>query len=231
MLVPSLWKTDQNKCDPEHPEAARQQAGPGSTAPHPAGTVPDERQGIAGQQEESPTTFEKFKQAMADFYGRLAGHAVEKDLADYSEVYGEILLGMHRDMERHQALINEHDQNMRQGVARVSEVQAQLSQAVAKAEEARKNACSLSEQAESAALAAAVSAKELKKHLDETKAFVLEARREWQALLATVDSQRDEIRTLDLTLKRFRARVKWSTAALALVVIIGGLAWMVHFFR
>ena len=32
-----------------------------------------------------------------EFIDRLTGAKTEKDLAQYSEVYGEILLGMHRD--------------------------------------------------------------------------------------------------------------------------------------
>jgi chromosome segregation ATPase len=191
-----------------------------------------------------------------EFIDRLTGAKTEKDLAQYSEVYGEILLGMHRDMERHRTLIKEHDQNMRQGVARVIGVEAELrrrfdelSRAVTQAEAHSKNASRFSEQAKSAALAAGASAKESKEELDKTKEFLNEVQRKWQALLSMVESQREEVRTMDSTIKRlaerqrdeirvlelifqrFRARVMWSSAAIALVVIIGGLVWMIHFFR
>jgi chromosome segregation ATPase len=172
------------------------------------------------------------------FIDRLTGAKIEKELAQYSDVYGEILLGMHRDMERHQTLIKEHDQNMRQGVAHVIGVEAdikrrfdELSQAVTQAEAHSKNASRFSEQAKSAALAAGGSANESKEELEKTKEFLNEVQRKWQALLSMVESQGEEIRTLDLTFKRFRTRVIWSSIAVALVVIIEGLAWIIHFSR
>ena len=166
-----------------------------------------------------------------EFIDRLTGAKIEKDLAQYSETYGEILLGMHADMERHQTLIKEHDQNMREGVARVIQVQSQLSQAVTQAEADSKNASRFSEQAKSAALAAGGSAKESKEELEKAREFFNEVQQKWQALLPMVESQREEIRTLDLIFKRFRTRVMWSSAAVALVVVVGGLAWIIHFFR
>lgn len=190
------------------------------------------------------------------FIDLLTGAKTEKDLAQYSEVYGEILLGMHRDLERHQTLIKEHDLNMRQGVGRVIGVEAELknrldelSQAVTQAEAHSNNAFRFSEQAKSAALAAGGSAKESEGHTEETKEFLNEVQQKWQALLSIVEtqkheirtmdatfkgmveSQRDEISALDLALKRFRTWVVWSSGAVALAVTIGGLAWMIHFFR
>src|SRR5208283_4922286 len=114
------------------------------------------------------------------------------------------VLDMQRDMERHQTLIKEHDQNMRQGVARVIGVEAELkrrfddlSQAVAQAEAHSKNASCFSEQAKSAALAAGGSAKESKEELEKTKGFLNEVQGKWQVLLSMVETQREEIRTLD----------------------------------
>ena len=188
----------------------------------------------------------KWSKATADQW---SGRATEQKLVEYSEIYGDILLGMHRDMERHQTLIKQHDQNMRQGVARVIQVQAQLSQAVTQAEAHTKNASRFSEEAKSAALAAGLSAKESKGELEKSREFLNAVERKWQALSSTVEGQREQIRTLDSALKRseerhsedirnldlgfkrFRTRVMWSSAAAALVVIIGGLAWIIHFFR
>ena len=121
----------------------------------------------------------KIKEKSEQIIDGVSGHATEVKVTQYSEVYGEILLGMHRDMERHQTLIKQHDQNMRQGVARVIQVQAQLSQAVTQAEAHTKNASRFSEEAKSAALAAGLSAKESKGELEKSREFLNAVERKW----------------------------------------------------
>jgi hypothetical protein len=161
----------------------------------------------------------------------LTGVKIEKKLTEYSEVYGEILVGMHREMEHHRTLIREHDENMRQGVAYVNQAQAQVSQAVIQAEAHSKDASHHSELAASAALAADGYAKECKQELEKTKEFASDVQRKWQELLLKVEGLNQELHTLTLTFKRFRTRVIWSSAAIAVVAIIGGLAWMIHCIR
>ena len=111
------------------------------------------------------------KKGSGEFCGRLTGHAIAKKVTQYSETYGEILLGMHRDMEKS------------------------------------------------------------KVEIEKTKECLNEVQQKGQALLLMVENQRDEISSLGLTFKQFRTRVMWSSACMGLGVMIGGLAWMIHFFR
>ncbi len=107
------------------------------------------------------------------FFDRLTGANIEKNLAQYSEVYGEILLGMHRDLERHRALIQEHDERMREGLARFGLIQDQMGQAVTKAETHSENASRFCEAAKSAAVFADGTAKQSKEELDKAKGFLM----------------------------------------------------------
>jgi uncharacterized coiled-coil DUF342 family protein len=141
-----LGETYCNECDPERQEATRQQG-------------------------EARTMWQGIKKGSTEFYGRLTGHAIEQKVAQYSETYGEILLGMHRDMEKS------------------------------------------------------------KVEIEKTKELLNEVQQKGQALMSMVENQRDQIRSLDLALKQFRTRVMWSSAAAGLIVIVGGLAWMIHFFK
>ena len=166
-----------------------------------------------------------------EIFDRLTGAKTEKDLAEYSEVYGEVLLGMHRDLERHRTLINAHDENMRQGIARVTHAEGQLSNALAKAEADSQDALRFSEQAKASALAADASAKGSRADLEKATGLLDDAQQRWQALLSKVENQASEIRALALAFQRFRTRMMWSTGAVSLAVIIGGLAWILHFFR
>lgn len=49
----------------------------------------------------------KLSGAVADTRDRLTGRAVEEKLDEYSEVYGEVLLGMHREIQAHKDLIRD----------------------------------------------------------------------------------------------------------------------------
>jgi hypothetical protein len=40
------------------------------------------------------------------FLDRMTGRSVEKKLVEYSDIYGEILLGMHRDLEDHKRQVD-----------------------------------------------------------------------------------------------------------------------------
>jgi hypothetical protein len=171
------------------------------------------------------------------FIDRLTGANIEKELAQYSEVYGEILLGIHRDMERHQAVITQHDQDMRLRLSHLKQLEVniatkftELNQAVIQAEAHTKGAYRFSEEAKSAALAAAMSVKESKEEQEKNKKFLNEVQEMYQTVMPMIESQRDEIQTLSLSFKRFRTVLIWSIATIVILMAIGGLAWKLHFF-
>jgi len=39
-------------------------------------------------------------------FDQITGRGVEKKIAEYADIYGEVLLGMHRDLEDHRRQIN-----------------------------------------------------------------------------------------------------------------------------
>jgi hypothetical protein len=106
-----------------------------------------------------------------------------------------------------------------------------LSNALAKAEADSQDALRFSEQAKASALAADASAKGSRADLEKATGLLDDAQQRWQALLSKVENQASEIRALALAFQRFRTRMMWSTGAVSLAVIIGGLAWILHFFR
>jgi CHASE3 domain sensor protein len=177
------------------------------------------------------------KKRLTDATDRLTGAKIENELAQYSDVYGEILLGMHRDMERHQAVITQHDSDMRQGLSHLKQLEVniakrftELNQAVTQAEEHTKGAYRFSEEAKSAAVVAGGIVKEAKEEQEKNKEFLTEVQKKWQELMPMIENQRDEIHTLSLAFKRFRSLLIWSIATIVLLVVIGGLAWKLHFF-
>jgi hypothetical protein len=52
--------------------------------------------------------------------GRISGKAVEDKIAEYSEVYGEVLLGLHRDLENHSRLLQDCQRRL---VAQAKQIQ------------------------------------------------------------------------------------------------------------
>lgn len=59
------------------------------------------------------------------FFGKLSGKDIEDNLKEYGEIYGEVLLGMHRDIQSHQRLIQDSHQGM---TAMLDEARAILSE-------------------------------------------------------------------------------------------------------
>lgn len=47
-----------------------------------------------------------------DLLRRMSGKAVEDKITEYSEVYGEVLLGLHRDLENHNRLLQDHQRRL-----------------------------------------------------------------------------------------------------------------------
>ena len=41
---------------------------------------------------------------------KISGKAVEEKIGEYSEVYGEVLLGLHKELEKQNTLLEKHDQ-------------------------------------------------------------------------------------------------------------------------
>ena len=41
---------------------------------------------------------------------KISGKTVEEKIEEYSEVYGEILLGLHKELEQHSTLLEKHEQ-------------------------------------------------------------------------------------------------------------------------
>lgn len=58
-------------------------------------------------------------------FRKLSGKDVEDKIKEYSEIYGEVLLGMHRDIQSHQRLIQDSKQGM---TAMLDEARAILSE-------------------------------------------------------------------------------------------------------
>jgi len=63
---------------------------------------------------------------LKDFTGRLSGRTVEEKLAQYSEVYGEVLLGMHRDLEQFRGAVTEHNKNIGAALGHIADVDANV---------------------------------------------------------------------------------------------------------
>ena len=45
-----------------------------------------------------------------NFLKKISGKTVEDKIEEYSEVYGEILLGFHKELEQHSTLLEKHEQ-------------------------------------------------------------------------------------------------------------------------
>ena len=45
-----------------------------------------------------------------NFLDKISGKAVEEKIGEYSEVYGEVLLGLHKELERQNTLLEKHEQ-------------------------------------------------------------------------------------------------------------------------
>ena len=45
-----------------------------------------------------------------NFLNKISGKAVEEKIGEYSEVYGEVLLGLHKELERQNTLLEKHEQ-------------------------------------------------------------------------------------------------------------------------
>ena len=45
-----------------------------------------------------------------NFLNKISGKNVENKIEEYSEVYGEILLGLHKGLEQHSNLLEKHEQ-------------------------------------------------------------------------------------------------------------------------
>ena len=45
-----------------------------------------------------------------NFFKKISGKTVEEKIEEYSEVYGEILLGLHKESEKQNTLLEKHEQ-------------------------------------------------------------------------------------------------------------------------
>jgi hypothetical protein len=55
-----------------------------------------------------------------DFFDKISGKAVEDTVKEYSEVYGEVLLGLNRDLEKQNRLLQDCQQRL---VAQTKQIQ------------------------------------------------------------------------------------------------------------
>ena len=46
------------------------------------------------------------------FFDKISGKAVEEKIGEYSEVYGEVLLGLHKELEKQSTLLEKHEQQL-----------------------------------------------------------------------------------------------------------------------
>ena len=45
-----------------------------------------------------------------NFLDKISGKAVEEKIGEYSEVYGEVLLGLHKELEKQNTLLEKYEQ-------------------------------------------------------------------------------------------------------------------------
>ena len=45
-----------------------------------------------------------------NFFKKISGKTVEEKIEEYSEVYGEILLGLHKELEKQNTILEKHEQ-------------------------------------------------------------------------------------------------------------------------
>ena len=69
---------------------------------------------------------QKLSQKVSETKDRLTGKAVEDKLDEYSEVYGEVLLGMHRDIQAQRTLIHDYRDEMSSFLNEARSVASQL---------------------------------------------------------------------------------------------------------
>ncbi len=141
----------------------------------------------------------------------LSGRAIEDKVSRYSEVYGEILLGMHRDVERLHAIVAEHDRKMQHALAYVARAEAEIGKksemldaAVSQAKHYAESASRLSEAAQSIAT--------------KTQGLIDGLRTEMQAIQ---QSHRASI-------KQFRKYLIAIAVATGVSLISGAALWITH---
>ncbi len=69
-----------------------------------------------------------FKESIADTLGKISGKNIEDKISEYSEIYGEILLGMNREIETDRRLIRESRAEMDQIFQQTKNIQASISE-------------------------------------------------------------------------------------------------------
>ena len=57
-----------------------------------------------------------------NFLDKISGKAVEEKIGEYSEVYGEVLLGLHKELEKQSTLLEKHEQQFNSQVRLKSQV-------------------------------------------------------------------------------------------------------------
>lgn len=62
------------------------------------------------------------------FFGKLSGKDVEDKIKEYGEIYGEVLFGMHRNIQSQQKLIHDYRQEMTTMLTEAKAIQTEMRQ-------------------------------------------------------------------------------------------------------
>jgi exonuclease VII large subunit len=65
------------------------------------------------------------------FWGTFTGATVQNKVNEYTEVYGEVLLGLHRDLQRQQDVLQEHQRRLDAYNQRIQKLEATSADALA----------------------------------------------------------------------------------------------------
>ncbi|MFZ0683977.1 MAG: hypothetical protein WAM89_00410 [Terriglobales bacterium] len=171
-----------------------------------------------------------------DFTGRLSGRSTEEKVVQYSEVYGEVLLGMHREIERFRSVVNEDSRNVKTALTHIADVDtdvtkkaAELGAALAQTKEYSERAYRFCEAAQSSAAALENSLEKAHSDARATRNLLEALDGNYQTLLTRSEHLQKKLDDMATAIAQLRRRVMWLGATI-IVFVIGGLgAWAVLF--
>ena len=186
--------------------------------------------------------FGRLKGGTKEKFGRLTGRTVEVKVDKYSEIYGEVLLGMHRDLLEHNVTINRYERVMQQGLATVDQVRTEMTEDVAKVEglladtkrckddASKYSATGLmdSQNALKAAASAESAAKRSEKSAMECDTIANKAEEYRRGLVSRVEEQEQQLEKFRSEYRKFRRRVLLVLGSAAALVLIGVITWILH---
>lgn len=183
---------------------------------------------------------------LKDFGKRLTGQSVAEKVSEYSEIYGEVLLGMHRDMQRHNATIAHHASAMQEGLvtlnqrlATLDQTQLELSKNAARTEEVLANAQKCKDEtskyckaasvaSQNAAKAAAAAEVASDRSATECAKTAEDVEQRCRGLITILEKHEQKLEMLRDEYHTFRARVRWAFGLTTALVLIGAITWILQ---